>query len=54
MRIQVYPVGLIITMIWTGIFVLVVGGGTIGRYQFRQAYRRRVQRAQSLKLDRWK
>ncbi|KAL1964390.1 hypothetical protein VTN77DRAFT_6948 [Rasamsonia byssochlamydoides] len=46
-HIKVFPTGLIITCIWTGLFGLAVGGGTIGRYQFRQAYRRRVQLAQA-------
>lgn len=43
--IQIAPVGLIITCIWSGLFLLAVGGGTIGRYQFRVHYRQRVQRA---------
>lgn len=44
-HIQVAPVGLIITCIWAGLLFLAVGGGTIGRYQFRVHYRQRVQRA---------
>lgn len=43
--IQIAPVGLIITCIWTGLLLLAVGGGTIGRYQFRTHYRQRVKRA---------
>lgn len=45
-HIMVFPTGLIITCIWTGLFGLAVGLGTVGRYQFRQHYRRRVQLAQ--------
>lgn len=44
-HIKIAPVGLIITCIWTGLLLLAVGGGTIGRYQFRVHYRQRVQRA---------
>jgi hypothetical protein len=42
-HIKVYPVGLIITCIWAGLLLLAVGAGTIGRYQFRVAFRKRVQ-----------
>ncbi|KAL1983693.1 hypothetical protein VTN96DRAFT_10122 [Rasamsonia emersonii] len=45
-HIMVFPTGLIVTCVWTGVFGLVVGLGTVGRYQFRQHYRRRVQLAQ--------
>lgn len=41
--IKVSPIGLIITCIWSGILIGVVGLGTLGRYKFRQAYRRRIQ-----------
>ena len=39
-----FPVGLVVTMVWTGSFILAVGLGTIGRIQFREQYRRRVKR----------
>lgn len=45
-QIKVFPLGLIITGSWAALLVLVVGVGTVGRYQFRQHYRRRIQRAQ--------
>lgn len=36
------PIGLIVTGVWTAGFFLAVGGGTYGRIQFREQYRRRV------------
>lgn len=39
-----FPVGLVITMVWTGAFILAVGFGTVGRIQFREQYRRRMRR----------
>ena len=38
----IFPTGLIITCIWTVMFVTAVGLGTLGRYNFRQTYRRRI------------
>ena len=38
----IFPTGLIITSIWAVMFVTAVGLGTLGRYNFRQTYRRRV------------
>ena len=35
----IFPVGFIVTAVWTVLFVAVVGLGTFGRYQFRVAYR---------------
>lgn len=32
----------IVTSIWTGLFIAVVAFGTIGRYRFRQSYRQRA------------
>jgi hypothetical protein len=52
-RIMVFPTGLIITCAWTGIFVLAVGYGTIGRYRFRQHYRHRIQRTQAKETAAW-
>jgi hypothetical protein len=37
-----FPIGLVITSIWTIAFVGTVGMGTIGRVQFRDQYRRRM------------
>jgi len=39
----VYPTGLIIVMIWTGLFCIAVGWGTFERIKFREQYRRRTQ-----------
>ena len=40
----IFPIGLIITSAWAGIFLSVVAYGTIGRIQFRESYRRRIRR----------
>jgi hypothetical protein len=45
-HIKVFPIGFIITGSWVALLVFAVGVGTIGRYRFRQHYRRRIQRAQ--------
>jgi hypothetical protein len=39
-----FPIGLVITLVWTGAFLLAVGFGTVGRIQFREQYRRRMRR----------
>jgi hypothetical protein len=39
--IQIFPIGMILTGIWSVLFLTFVGLGTYGRLQFRQAYRRR-------------
>ncbi|KAF2279297.1 uncharacterized protein EI97DRAFT_171922 [Westerdykella ornata] len=39
-----FPVGLVITCVWTALFLLSVGLGTVGRMQFREQYRRRIKR----------
>ncbi|KAI9807431.1 MAG: hypothetical protein M1833_000176 [Piccolia ochrophora] len=44
---EVFPIGLIITGIWALIGMGVVVWGTVGRYQFREQYRRRVKRGQT-------
>ncbi|KAI4220095.1 MAG: hypothetical protein L6R36_007867 [Xanthoria steineri] len=44
----IFPTGLIITSSWTLLFVLTVGYGTIERFRFREAYRRRVKYRQAL------
>jgi len=41
----IFPIGLIITCIWTGFFLAAVGFGTLGRIQFREQYRRRSKMA---------
>ena len=38
----IFPVGFIITGVWALIFVGAVGFGTFGRYQFRNAFRRKT------------
>jgi len=40
----IFPVGLIITSAWAGIFITVLAYGTYGRVQFRESYRRRMKR----------
>ncbi|KAI9850720.1 MAG: hypothetical protein M1838_005211 [Thelocarpon superellum] len=40
----IFPTGLVVTCLWTLAGFIVVGYGTMGRYQFRQQYRRRVKR----------
>ena len=37
-----FPISLVITGIWAFIFIAAVGTGTLGRIQFRNAYRRRA------------
>ncbi|WEW57117.1 hypothetical protein PRK78_002577 [Emydomyces testavorans] len=39
----IYPVGLIVACVWTGLFFLIVGLGTLRRIQFREHFRGRVQ-----------
>ncbi|KAL5114072.1 hypothetical protein ACEQ8H_008049 [Pleosporales sp. CAS-2024a] len=41
-HIEIAPIGVSITCAWAGLFFLVVGGGTYGRIQFREQYRRRI------------
>ncbi|KAF2731506.1 hypothetical protein EJ04DRAFT_526083 [Polyplosphaeria fusca] len=43
-----FPIGLVITCIWTLLFFVAVGGGTIGRIQFREQYRRRMKREMAM------
>ena len=40
----IFPIGLIITSAWAGIFIAVLAYGTFGRIQFRESYRRRMKR----------
>jgi hypothetical protein len=42
MRIEIPPIGAIVTGSWAFLFTLTVGWGTYGRYQFREAHRRKV------------
>ena len=39
---RVTKAGLIVTLVWTGLFMGSVGLGTYGRVQFRDQYRRRI------------
>ena len=41
-RLGIFPIGLIITSVWTFLFVGIVGYGTFGRVRFRESYRRRI------------
>ncbi|ORY18511.1 hypothetical protein BCR34DRAFT_473149 [Clohesyomyces aquaticus] len=43
-KLAFFPVGLVVTCVWTALFVLTVGLGTVGRMQFREQYRRRMKR----------
>lgn len=42
-----FPIGLVVTCVWTAGFLLTVGLGTFGRIQFRDQYRRRIMREKS-------
>lgn len=44
----IFPVGFVITMIWTFFFVVVIGLGTFDRIRFREAYRRRLKRERTV------
>ena len=35
-------IGFIVTLIWTGLFIITVGLGTVGRVQFRDQYRKNL------------
>ncbi|KAL8967393.1 MAG: hypothetical protein Q9183_002938 [Haloplaca sp. 2 TL-2023] len=48
----IFPVGLIITSVWTMLFVATVGYGTVERIRFREAYRRRIKYRQALNARR--
>ncbi|KAF2196602.1 hypothetical protein GQ43DRAFT_467064 [Delitschia confertaspora ATCC 74209] len=43
-KLAFFPVGLVITSVWTVLLFLAVGLGTMGRIQFRDQYRRRMGR----------
>ncbi|KAF2101496.1 hypothetical protein NA57DRAFT_33927 [Rhizodiscina lignyota] len=38
----IFPVGFIVTMTWAVLFIAFVGLGTVGRYQFREQYKRNM------------
>lgn len=40
----IFPLGLIITLFWTGAFIAIVGSGSVYRAKFRSHYRQRVRR----------
>lgn len=46
LNIMIFPIGAVITGIWTVLFIGTIVYGTIGRMQFREQYRRRVTRQQ--------
>jgi hypothetical protein len=52
LNILIVPIGLIITSIWTVLFVGTIAYGTVGRMQFREQYRRRAARAEKGDLAR--
>lgn len=39
-----FPIGLIISSVWAGLYLMTMGYGTMSRYQAREAYRRRVKK----------
>jgi hypothetical protein len=41
---SIFPVGLIITGVWTVMFLVTISVGTVDRVRFREAYRRRMKR----------
>lgn len=43
-RLEIFPVGLVITVSWAALGIVVVAWGTYERYQYRQHYRRRKMR----------
>jgi hypothetical protein len=45
----IFPVGLVITSVWTALFLVTIGVGTVDRVRFREAYRRRMKRELSLR-----
>ncbi|KAL2156655.1 hypothetical protein VTH82DRAFT_1400 [Thermothelomyces myriococcoides] len=51
-QIMIFPIGLIITSIWLGLGLAAYGFGTYERYNFREAYRRRVALAQKGNMPR--
>jgi hypothetical protein len=52
LNILIVPIGLIITSIWTVLFLGTIAYGTVGRMQFREQYRRRSARAEKGDLAR--
>lgn len=51
-QIMIFPIGLIITSLWTVLGFAAYGIGTYDRYNFREAYRRRVQRVEKSSVAR--
>lgn len=43
-QIMVFPIGLVITSIWLALGIAAYGYGTVQRIQYREQYRRRMQR----------
>ncbi|MCJ1223719.1 hypothetical protein MMC12_000362 [Toensbergia leucococca] len=44
-KLEGFPTGLVITLLWTVLFVVTVGGGTIIRMKVRDQYKRRMRRS---------
>jgi hypothetical protein len=52
MTIMIFPIGGIITGIWTILFCATIAYGTVGRMQFREQFRRRAAQATKGSLSR--
>lgn len=52
LKIMIFPIGLVITSVWTVLFVGTIAYGTVGRMQFRDQFRRRSARQQKGDLAR--
>ena len=52
-QIMIFPIGLIITSVWTVVGVGAYAFGTYARYNFRDNYRRRVQRMEKATVARF-
>jgi hypothetical protein len=51
-HILIFPIGAIITGVWTVLFIATIAYGTVGRMQFREQYRRRAARANKADMAR--
>jgi hypothetical protein len=49
----VEPIGLVVTGVWTLIFTVAVGFGTLGRIQYREQYRRQIRAQRSEGVQRF-
>jgi hypothetical protein len=48
-KLAIFPIGLIVTVVWTILFIANLAWGTYGRFQFREQYRRRMLRGNTTK-----